>query len=267
MYRLLIVDDEKDICENIKYLIDWERYGVDCIMTANTFESAIDIAVDFQPHMALVDISLNDGHWGYDLVEHLRSVCRNTVICMISGFDDFSYVQRSMKAGAKDYLLKPIDVRELTEYLEHTIVNDLHGTLPNADVPSAEIDPVLCREYSQFSKITNKIILTVKSSYRSSLSLTNIAEIFHMSSKYIGRIFLRDTGLKFSEYLMVYRMLMARNLIVNTKEKISAIASSVGYSQINNFYVHFKSYFNVSPSSLRRYSSAVGADEPEEAET
>ena len=62
-------------------------------------------------------------------------------------------------------------------------------------------------------------------------------------------------------------MLMARNLIVNTKEKISAIASSVGYSQLNNFYVHFKSYFNVSPSSLRRYSSAVGADEPEEAET
>ena len=88
-----------------------------------------------------------------------------------------------------------------------------------------------------------------------------------MSSKYIGRIFLRDTGLKFSEYLMVYRMLMARNLIVNTKEKISAIASSVGYSQLNNFYVHFKSYFNVSPSSLRRYSGAVGADEPEEAET
>ena len=158
-------------------------------------------------------------------------------------------------------------MRELTEYLEHTIVNDLHGTLPSADVPSAEIDPVLCREYSQFSKITNKIILIVKSSYRSSLSLTNIAEIFHMSSKYIGRIFLRDTGLKFSEYLMVYRMLMARNLIVNTKEKISAIASSVGYSQLNNFYVHFKSYFNVSPSSLRRYSSAVGADEPEEAET
>ena len=27
MYRLLIVDDEKDICENLKYLIDWERYN------------------------------------------------------------------------------------------------------------------------------------------------------------------------------------------------------------------------------------------------
>ena len=81
--------------------------------------------------------------------------------------------------------------------------------------------------------------------------------MFHMSSKYIGRIFLKDTGLKFSEYLMVYRMLMARNLIVSTKEKISVIAASVGYSQINNFYVHFKNYFNVSPSSLRNYSSSV----------
>lgn len=257
MYRLLIVDDEKDICENLKYLIDWERYGIDCIMTANTFESAIDIAVDFQPHMALVDISLNDGHWGYELVEHLRSVCRGTVICMISGYDDFSFVQRSMKAGAKDYLLKPVDVGELCAYIEHTIVNDLHGTLPEKDVSPEEIDPVLCLEYSKLSKITNKIILIVKSSYRSSLSLTSIAEMFHMSSKYIGRIFLKDTGLKFSEYLMVYRMLTARNLIVSTKEKISVIAASVGYSQINNFYVHFKNYFNVSPSSLRNYSSSV----------
>lgn len=112
-------------------------------------------------------------------------------------------------------------------------------------------------EYSKFSKITNKIILIVKSNYRSSQSLTNIAEIFNMSSKYIGRIFLKDTGIKFSEYLTAYRMIQARKLIENTQEKISVIANMVGYSQLNNFYVHFKNYYNISPSTLRNFTASV----------
>lgn len=103
--------------------------------------------------------------------------------------------------------------------------------MPEHAASQPELDPVLQVEYSKFSKITNKIILIVKSNYRSSQSLTNIAEIFNMSSKYIGRIFLKDTGIKFSEYLTAYRMIQARKLIENTQEKISVIANMVGYSQ------------------------------------
>ena len=111
--------------------------------------------------------------------------------------------------------------------------------------------------YAELSKITNKIIMVVKSSYRHPQTLTAIAESMHMSGKYIGRIFLRDTGIKFSEYLMAYRMLEARKLIVNTQEKISVIAGMVGYVQLNNFYIHFRNYFGVSPSALRNFETAA----------
>ena len=84
-------------------------------------------------------------------------------------------------------------------------------------------------------------------------SLNSIAESFNMSSKYIGRIFLKDTGMKYSEYLTAYRMQEAKHLIVNTREKISVIAGMVGYTQLNNFYTQFRNYFGVSPSSLRHY--------------
>ena len=131
------------------------------------------------------------------------------------------------------------------------------SVIPEHAASQPELDPVLQVEYSKFSKITNKIILIVKSNYRSSQSLTNIAEIFNMSSKYIGRIFLKDTGIKFSEYLTAYRMIQARRLIENTQEKISVIANMVGYSQLNNFYVHFKNYYNISPSTLRNFSASV----------
>lgn len=256
MYRLLIVDDEKDICENIKYLLDWSLYNITSILTATSYAEAVSKAVDFQPHIALLDINLGD-HWGYELAEHLRSMGMQTIFCMISGYDDFNYVHKSMQATARDYLLKPIHVAELRAFIERTIVRDLHGVIPEHAASQPELDPVLQVEYSKFSKITNKIILIVKSNYRSSQSLTNIAEIFNMSSKYIGRIFLKDTGIKFSEYLTAYRMIQARRLIENTQEKISVIANMVGYSQLNNFYVRFKNYYNISPSTLRNFSASV----------
>ena len=253
MYRLVMRDEEKDICENIKYLLDWSQYNITSILTATSYAEAVSKAVDFQPHIALLDISLGD-HWGYELAEHLRSMGMQTVFCMISGYDDFNYVHKSMQASARDYLLKPVSVKELRAFIERTIVRDLHGTLPER-TDAQELDPVLHVEYSKFSKITNKIILIVKSNYRSSQSLTGIAEIFNMSSKYIGRIFLKDTGMKFSEYLTAYRMIQARKLIENTQEKISVIANMVGYSQLNNFYVHFKNYYNISPSTLRNFTA------------
>ena len=118
------------------------------------------------------------------------------------------------------------------------------------------MDPVLRTEYGKLSRITNKIILIVKSNYRRGLSLTSIAEMLNMSSKYIGRVFLQDTGMKFSAYLTAYRMIQAKRLIENSQEKISVVASMVGYSQLNNFYVHFKNYFHISPGALRVYDGS-----------
>jgi len=252
MYRLLIVDRNEDVCESIRYLVDWEQYDVSSVLTASSYGSAVNTIMDFLPHIALVDLELGD-YSGYDLAEHVWDAGVGTIFCMMSSREDFQYARRAMRAGARDYLLKPINTKELRAFLERTIVRDLHGTIPERPLSQPEVDPVLQLPYSQLSKITAKIILIVKSNYRRSLSLTSIADTLNMSSKYIGRIFLRDTGMKFSEYLTTYRMLQARRLIENTQEKIAVVANMVGYSQLNNFYVHFKNYYHISPSALRHF--------------
>ena len=73
MYRLLVVDDERDIRENIRYLLDWARYGINQIETAATYEEAVNKALDFRPHIILMDVNLGGGRWGYELLEHLRA--------------------------------------------------------------------------------------------------------------------------------------------------------------------------------------------------
>ncbi len=251
----MIVDPDRGICENIPYLLDWSQYGVSGILTANSYEEAVSRAVDFQPHIALVELELGDRQ-GYELVRHLRETGLETVFCTMGDKEDFQWVQQSMRAGARDYLLKPLDTSELRSFLERAVVRELGGALPERPAVQTGVDPVLHTEYGKLSRITNKIILIVKSNYRRGLSLTGIAEMLNMSSKYIGRVFLQDTGMKFSAYLTAYRMIQARRLIENSQEKISVVASMVGYSQLNNFYVHFKNYFRISPGALRDYGGS-----------
>lgn len=259
MYRLLIVDDSES-CKIAKSLIDWSGYGFSVVMTAHSYMEGINLALDLHPHLTLLGAALG-AYQGYELADHLRSIGLRSVFAIMSPSRDPEQILLAMRAGAKDYLTKPLDVGEMRCFVERVVINELGGELPQSDTVRMDLDPVLNVPYSKFSRITNKIIMIVKSGYRQPQTLTGIAENMQMSGKYIGRIFLKDTGIKFSEYLMAYRMLEARRLIVNTQEKISVIAGMVGYVQLNNFYIHFRNYFGVSPSALRNFATAGEAVE------
>ena len=255
MYRLLIIDDPQG-CETAKALLSWADYGFTVVMTAHSYVEGVNLALDLHPHLTLLGTSIG-AYRGYELADHLRSIGLKSVFALMSEDRDPERIIEAMRSGARDFLRKPLEEAELRNFVERVVVNDLGGSLPRMDQVRQDIDPVLKVPYADLSKITNKIIMVVKSSYRHPQTLTAIAESMHMSGKYIGRIFLRDTGIKFSEYLMAYRMLEARKLIVGTQEKISVIAGMVGYVQLNNFYIHFRNYFGVSPSALRNFETAA----------
>lgn len=253
MYRLLIVDDP-DSCEYIKSLIDWSGYGFSVIMAAHSYIEGVNLSLDLHPHLVLTGVALGT-NMGYELADHLCSIGIKSVFAVMSDVLEPEFIIRAMRSGARDFFPKPVEAEELRAFVERVVVCELGGQLNRPDVPRHDVDPVLKVPYADLSRITNKIIMIVKSGYRQPQTLTGIAESMQMSGKYIGRIFLKDTGIKFSEYLMAYRMLEARKLIVSTQEKISVIAGMVGYVQLNNFYIHFRNYFGVSPSALRNFEN------------
>lgn len=251
MYRLLIVDRDRDTCESLRFLLDWERYGVTGIRTARTAQEGLALAVDFRPHIAILADDLGDFS-GFSLAAQLRSAGSPAVCCILSPRAELRAAQLAMDSGARGYLLKPLDRGALDAFIRRAIQWELHGTLPENPTPP-DCDPILGVGYGGFSPITNKLLMLIKADYRRSLNLTAISASLGLSSKYMGRVFLKDTGMKFSDYLLQYRMLRAKKLIQDSPEKISVIAGMVGYSQINNFYVHFKRHFGYSPGDLRNF--------------
>ncbi len=250
MYRLLIADDNLDSARKTQSLLDWSAFGISSITVATSYTEAEDRALDLRPHLALVNVRLG-AYMGYELVAHLRSLGLKTVFCMLADNANPDQIRESMRSGARDYLTRPLNPCEMRSFLERGLISSERSFPSEADSGGQDLDPVLMVPYSTLSKVTNRIIRVIRSDYRSSQTLTAIAEDLNMSSKYIGRVFLKDTGIKFSEYLMAYRMMEAKRRIISTNEKISVIASSVGYVQMNNFYIHFKNYFGISPSAMR----------------
>lgn len=250
MYRLLIAHEDPEVCTKLLRALDWRRYGFTGIATAGSYVEAVNKILDQPPHVCLTGEKLCT-RLGCEMLSQFRRQGIKTVFAVVSASRDPELMRRAMQAGARDFLCIPVDPKELRSFAERTVVMDLGGRLPQRGGVPEKLDPVLRVDCQSMSKLTNKILLYTSNYYRQPLSLVHLAEVFKMSSKYMGRVFLQDTGMKYSEYLMAYRMLEARKLVVGTQNKISVIASMVGYSQLNNFYIHFKRYFGASPGDLR----------------
>lgn len=250
MYRLLIADSDSAARAAMRALFPWREYGFDTVAEADSYASAVDRALAVRPHAALVALRLGE-RWGAELVEQLRAVGLRTAFCIVSDRDEPELIRRAMRAGARDFLLTPLDAAEVGAFLRRSLPGG--RDVPGGPAVSSGIDPILRVDRGQLSPLTNKILLMACNRMTPPVTLTSIADALHMNSKYLGRVFLRETGMKLSAYMTACRMEQARQLIAGTQEKISVIANMVGYSQLNRFYVHFKTYFGVSPGALRRF--------------
>mgnify|MGYP002514824655 FL=1 len=248
MYKALLVE-QQHICRTMEDLVDWEALGFDSVICAESFPEALDKAVSLEPQIAIIGMTLGD-RMGYELAERFREMGLKTVCCLLTAHFDLHDARRAMRSGCRDFLRWPLEALKLKEFLDWAVATELQGPM-GKNRRKEEKDLVLDVDPANFSKVTHKILQAVRKDYWHSLSLTSIAKQQKMSSKYMGRVFLKETGMRFTDYLLAYRMLEAKRMILTSGEKISVVAASVGYTQLNNFYTHFHQYFGVSPSLLR----------------
>ena len=105
MTKVLIVDDEVVFRNNIKEIINWNKYGFYLCGEASDGISA-KREIEFQkPDIVITDIKMS-GMDGLSLIEYLQENHPNIRVIALSGYDDYEYVRTSLKQGVVDYLLK-----------------------------------------------------------------------------------------------------------------------------------------------------------------
>lgn len=87
---------------------------------------------------------------------------------------------------------------------------------------------------------------------RDNLTLSKMASHAGLSIWYLARLFKKNTGISFGEYLRNLRIKKAEILLRDTLLSIKEIAAAVGYKHVSDFDHHFKSTHNMRPGEYRR---------------
>ena len=105
--RLLLVDDERLILEELITITDWKRIGISHIETAGNVEQAKGIIRNHRPDIILCDIEMPQSS-GLELLAWCKDNAPETETIILTCHAQFSYAQTAVRLGSLDYLLKPV---------------------------------------------------------------------------------------------------------------------------------------------------------------
>lgn len=115
-YKILLVDDEKDILEFLSYNLKKEGYKV---FTARNGENAIHLAKDETPHLIILDMMM-PGMDGIETCSEMKKIpeLENSIIIFLTARgEDYSQIA-GLDAGADDYITKPVKPKVLVSRIK-----------------------------------------------------------------------------------------------------------------------------------------------------
>ena len=117
LYKIMLVDDEEEVRKSIIRKIPWEDTGFEVIGDAENGKDALEKIEMNEPDVVLTDIRMPYMD-GLAMAERIRQTHPSIKIVIFSGFDEFEYAKKAIKLNVIEYILKPVNVEELTVILK-----------------------------------------------------------------------------------------------------------------------------------------------------
>ncbi len=243
MYSVLLVDDERDILNNLAMYFPWQEGGFIVAGKAETGTEALDFLKQNPVDAIVCDIRM-PGISGLDFARTVKELGLSTRIIFLTAYRKFEYAKEAFKYGIRDYLVKPPDFKELLQCLLR-IKNELDiekQEKGESDAGSAEgrVDPVI------------QTVITYIKGNMEHASLQNAAKMVQMNPNYLSTYFKDRVGMSFAKYLRNVRMERAKQLLPDPQYSVEWIGKIVGYSNVKNFTRSFRQFYGFPPGAYRK---------------
>ena len=117
MIKLLLADDEGIVLESLQRIVA-KHFGDACeVRTAKTGRAVIEVAEEFRPDIAMMDIQM-PGINGIEAIEEIKTFCPRTCFIIMSAYDTFDYAKKAMSLGVMDFITKPANTSRIVSVLE-----------------------------------------------------------------------------------------------------------------------------------------------------
>lgn len=256
MYEVVLVDDDVIVIEFLKKLIPWQDYGYQVAASFQDSNEAL-VFMKSNPYDVLItDIGMPKLN-GIELIEQLKKSNINSYNVILSCHDEFTFAQQAIKLEAYDYILKESmeesNIIELLERLkikldQELYVNDQQAKVTKFLERSTRNDDVLKAQKYVQTHLGEKI------------SLTEVAAHLHLNSSYFSRMYKKETGEGFVEYVTRVKMEKAIELLDLSSNTVEQIAYELGFESKSYFLKTFKRFYGVSPKSYKYKDKVSGKD-------
>lgn len=118
MIQVFLADDNRWVREALLKCINWKENGFEIIGQADNGIEALQIIEIERPELLILDIKMP----GLTGLEVLKEVRKKEIPCeciLVTGYDEFSFAQQAIRYGVSDFILKPVDDKELLSALRH----------------------------------------------------------------------------------------------------------------------------------------------------
>ncbi|MGO0058860.1 response regulator transcription factor [Brevibacillus fluminis] len=227
--NVLLVDDEPLELDQLEYLISplfpfWNLYK------AYDGSQALAICQKVKIHLAFLDINL-PGKSGLELGDELRQLNPDVDLIIVTAYQNFHYAKQSIRLGVVDYMTKPVIESELVEILSKYRNSTAH---------------------TEYSRVIHDALSIIHEKYADKLNLADLAAEVHINATYLSRRFTEEVGVSFSEYLMQYRIQMAKKLLLSHPDwSISTVAEKTGFNSQHYFSTIFRKQMGSTPKEYR----------------
>ncbi len=113
MARILVVDDEQEVCDMLKKFLTKREHTV---FMALDGEEALSIVKEERPHIVLLDIRMPKMS-GMECLKLIKEIDKEVGVIMITAVKEEEIGKQALKLGAFDYITKPLSLKYLEDCL------------------------------------------------------------------------------------------------------------------------------------------------------
>jgi YesN/AraC family two-component response regulator len=239
---VLIVDDDARVRSFLRSALETDAL----VLEAADGEQACDLLGKHARHhldLILVDYVL-PGRSGLDVLSMTKRNWPWIPVVIITGFGSEALAVEALRAGANDYLRKPIQVGMLVEVVRALTASRAGRGLatPGDGSDEGRIAHPNIRRAVRF----------VREHFTEAITLTDVAREAALSRFHFCRLFHREAGVSFREYLHQLRVGRAKTLLADLHLTVTEVAYAVGFNDLSHFDRTFSRMAGRSPTQYRR---------------